>query len=138
MITKTTQLPIRERICIPEYLEGAFKITQDIIDDGAMNNRYFTPRIAYMNGVAFKMLGADEVSPEDPVYADAIREFEKLPHVEFRIRDDDGEIYHYGEMLDYRDHPSGEWEFAPLDSFGNAYGCTSLEYKDKHGKWNYL
>lgn len=138
MITKTTELPTRPRIHIPEYLEGAFKITRDVIDDGEMNGRYFTPRLAYLNGVPFKMLGAYEVSPENPEYAAAILEFETLPHIEFRLLDDDKEIYHYGEMLDYRDHPTGEWEFAPLDSFGNAYGCTSLEYKDKHGTWNYL
>lgn len=138
MITKTTELPVRKLIVIPDYLEGSFKITRDVIDKGAMNGRYFTPRIAYLNDVPFKMLGADEVSPKDPRYAAAIREFEKLPHIEFKLRDDDGEIYFYGEMLDYKDHPTGEWDFAPLDSFGNAYGCTDLEYKDKYGKWKPL
>jgi hypothetical protein len=113
---------------IPEYLEGSFQITLDLIDHGLMNNRYFTPRMLYLHGKPFKMAGTDEVSPKDPQYASPIAEFEKLPKQTFRLKDDDGKVWFVGKMLDYRDTDNdGAWEFAPLDGFGEAYGCTSIE-----------
>lgn len=56
----------------------------------------------------------------------------ELPH-QFRMKDDDGEIYYYGRS-------SSDSSFAPLDDFGmpNA-GCTTIEYyNQKTKKWEIL
>jgi len=56
---------------------------------------------------------------------------------EFRLADDDGNIYFYG----FQDVNFFE-EFNPLDFYGNAYGCVDLHYKDNeagvNGKWRCL
>ena len=44
----------------------------------------------------------------------------------FRLLDDDGEIYFYG----YSSSCDDEAAFEPLDYYGEAYGCTMIEYKD--------
>jgi hypothetical protein len=50
----------------------------------------------------------------------------------FRLLDDDGEIYFYGEWDGLN---RAEWKaFAPLDEWGSAFGCTELQYKDKVSK----
>ncbi len=57
--------------------------------------------------------------------------------VEFRLYDDDGELYYEGAMVPGDD---GESLFAPLDDFGgpNA-GCTRMDTKNKEtGKWEPL
>jgi hypothetical protein len=48
-----------------------------------------------------------------------------FPH-EFRLLDDDCEIYCYG----YGATCDDEAAFAPLDEVGASYGCTSIEYRD--------
>ena len=49
---------------------------------------------------------------------------------EFRLVDDDGEVYCYGRTNDNS-------SFAPLDDWGAHYGCTSIEYY-VDGKWEVL
>lgn len=44
----------------------------------------------------------------------------------FRLLDDDGEVYFYG----YSSSCDDEAAFEPLDCYGEAYGCTAIEYKD--------
>ena len=44
----------------------------------------------------------------------------------FRLLDDDGEIYFYG----YSSTCDDEAAFEPLDYYGEAYGCTMMEYKN--------
>lgn len=44
----------------------------------------------------------------------------------FRLLDDDGEVYFYG----YSSSCDDEDAFEPLDCYGEAYGCTAIEYKD--------
>ena len=44
----------------------------------------------------------------------------------FRLLDDDGVIYFYG----YSSSCDDEAAFKPLDYYGEAYGCTMIEYKD--------
>ena len=44
----------------------------------------------------------------------------------FRLLDDDGEIYFYG----YSSTCDDEAAFEPLDYYGEAYGCTIIEYKN--------
>lgn len=44
----------------------------------------------------------------------------------FRLLDDDGEIYFYG----YSSSCDDEDAFAPLDYYGEAYGCTEIQYKN--------
>ena len=44
----------------------------------------------------------------------------------FRLLDDDGEIYFYG----YSSSCDDEAAFEPLDCYGEAYGCTAIEYKN--------
>lgn len=55
--------------------------------------------------------------------------------LEFRMCDDDGELYYTGKYLG----PDDETLFAPLDDFGtpNA-GCTSIHYKNAQGAWEQL
>ena len=53
----------------------------------------------------------------------------------FRLLDDDGEIYFYG----YSSSCDDEAAFEPLDCYGEAYGCTMIEYKDpKTGEYEQL
>jgi len=53
----------------------------------------------------------------------------------FRLLDDDDQIYFYGWM--YNGEKDFD-EFRPLDEYGEAYGCTSLQYKNKEGEWKCL
>ena len=53
----------------------------------------------------------------------------------FRIRDDDDEIYFYGIFLG--DDWKTEKGFEPLDEYGEAYGCVTIEYLEG-GKWEVL
>lgn len=50
---------------------------------------------------------------------------------EFRMHDDDGELYYSGRIL-YTGDSDGDVEFAPLEDFGmpNA-GCTRIYYRQK-------
>lgn len=54
--------------------------------------------------------------------------------VRFRMMDDDGIVYFTGYF--YGDHAS-EDGFIPLDSYGEAFGCTSIEYMEG-GVWTIL
>ena len=49
---------------------------------------------------------------------------------EFRLVDDDGEVYCYGKTND-------KSSFAPLDDWRNIYGATSIEYLN-NGVWEEL
>jgi hypothetical protein len=58
---------------------------------------------------------------------------QSLPY-KFRMLDDDGNIYFYGES----DDSASESAFAPLDDFGLPYaGCTEIQYLE-NGKWEPL
>lgn len=52
----------------------------------------------------------------------------------FRMMDDDGNLYFTGMF--YGD-ASSEDAFAPLDMYGENYGCTTIEYLE-HGRWTVL
>ena len=45
---------------------------------------------------------------------------------DFRLLDDDGEIYAYGKSTDN----STEAAFDPLDQYMYEYGCTEIQYKN--------
>lgn len=45
---------------------------------------------------------------------------------DFRLLDDDGEVYAYGKSTDN----SSEDAFAPLDRYMYEYGCTEIQYKN--------
>lgn len=53
----------------------------------------------------------------------------------FRLLDDDGEVYFYGEYDGVNECETKA--FAPLDEWGVAFGCTELEYKESH-EWKVL
>lgn len=55
-----------------------------------------------------------------------------LPY-EFRLKDDDGEIYYEGRS----DDNSSQDAFAPLDWAEADAGCTSIEYRNRN-KWEML
>lgn len=59
----------------------------------------------------------------------------KTEGLEFRLRDDDGELYYTGFYLG----PDDETKFAPLDDYGmpNA-GATVIEYRGESGEWERL
>jgi hypothetical protein len=63
---------------------------------------------------------------------------------EFRMLDDDGELYYTGRIIvrgqGDTDRVSGSgWDFAPLDDFGrpNA-GAVDIQYRDASGTWQSL
>lgn len=58
---------------------------------------------------------------------------ELLPNMvhEFRCLDDDNIPYFYGLSSD-------DSSFAPLNRVGLAYGCTTIQYKNKYGKFETL
>jgi hypothetical protein len=56
----------------------------------------------------------------------------ELPH-EFRLKDDDGEIYYEGRS----DDNTSEDAFEPLDWANAGSGCTSIEYLND-GEWEIL
>jgi hypothetical protein len=117
-----------------------FRITQDIIDEGMLSGKYFGVTTFNITDDIVKVTGSERIADSD-----AIKAFDAEEHVEFRLRDDDGIIYHYGEMLKRqldgdmeKEHIMGEEApFEPLDSFGNAFGCTSMEYLE-NGEWKRL
>lgn len=47
---------------------------------------------------------------------------------EFRLKDDDGEVYYEGRCGDL-DNADEEMAFAPLDWAMNDAGCTTMEYR---------
>ncbi|MGV7183786.1 hypothetical protein [Xanthomonas axonopodis] len=55
--------------------------------------------------------------------------------VEFKLRDDDGNLSYQGIYVG----PDDETLFAPLDDFGmpNA-GCTEIAYKNALGNWEWI
>ena len=57
---------------------------------------------------------------------------------EFRLLDDDGEIYYVGACGDL-EKADGDNAFAPLDWAAGDVGCTTMEYR-KHGEteWKIL
>lgn len=59
---------------------------------------------------------------------------ENMPFL-FRLKDDDDIIYAYG----YASTNDDEDAFAPLYEWGQAYGCTSIEYfSESTGEWEQL
>ena len=92
-----------------KFFKGDFLITKDNINDG--EDKGYSNR-------------------KEKEAIDKIKEKGK----QFRLLDDDDNIYYYGKCLtDF-----GENAFKPLDRFGtpNA-GCTSIQYKMK-GSWETL
>ena len=54
---------------------------------------------------------------------------------DFRLLDDDGEIYAYGKSTDN----STLSAFAPLDKYMDIYGCAEIQYKNQNtGKYETL
>lgn len=60
------------------------------------------------------------------VYGNASPEEARVYKYCFRLKDADGKIYAYG-------HSSRE-NFVPLDEYGRALGCVTIEYMN-NGKW---
>ena len=51
---------------------------------------------------------------------------------EFRLLDDDGNLMARGLYVG----DDGEDIFSPLDDYAEAmWGCTQIQYKNKHGEW---
>lgn len=79
------------------------------------------------------------IGPRSASESDEIRLVENEEGIEFRLLDDDGEVYYYGRRLEESDadeYYDSEPELAPLDCFGrpNA-GCTIQQEKNKDGRW---
>lgn len=95
----------------------AFIITRDLIDDG----------------LAVGVVGPGNASDRDEARLKAGE------GIEFRLLDDDREVYYYGRRLEESDADEdyfSENEFAPLECWGlpNA-GCTIQQEKDGEGQW---
>ena len=52
------------------------------------------------------------------------------PHY-FELRDDDNELY-------FRGYSASDSSFAPLDSVGESYGCTTIRYRGNNGRMETL
>lgn len=108
----------------------AWIITKDLIADEE-------DRAAYPDGQS-NFHAVNLVGPRGASEADEAR-LRAGEGVEFRLLDDDGEVYYYGRRLEESDADEwydGESELAPLDNFGapNA-GCTEQQEKNADGKW---
>lgn len=57
-----------------------------------------------------------------------MQEYCKGMEHEFRLLDDDNEIYFLG-MCQGLDDADGDEAFEPLDAIGKPYGCTMLQYR---------
>lgn len=102
----------------------AFIITKDLL--------------AEENGIVSETTDVGVIGPRSASHRDAAR-LRAGDGVEFRLLDDDGEVYYYGRRLEESDADEmygAEPELAPLDCFGgpNA-GCTIQEEKNADGKW---
>ena len=66
-----------------------------------------------------------DLTPED------VRKHPKA--VEYRLKDGDDEVYFYGLFVDLSPEGTEDEfrpsEFEPLDDYGRAFGCVSIEYK---------
>ena len=63
----------------------------------------------------------------------ALNAVHSWPVVEWRAKDDDGDVYAYGKLYGKDVHG-----FEPLDDyFGPAYGCTTIDHKE-NGLWEML
>ena len=79
-------------------------------------------------GIAKGVLYDDDIARE----WDSPNNIDDFPH-SFRLLDDDGEVYFYGNSND-------DSSFDPLDDYGSAFGCTEIQYKSNGhlGKWEIL
>lgn len=53
----------------------------------------------------------------------------------FRLLDDDQEVYFIGYFVDISGKAD---EFEPKDDFGEAFGCTEIQYLNDKGVWKAL
>lgn len=60
--------------------------------------------------------------------------FMEQDRVEWRVKDDDGDIYYEGRMTKERLEDSEERAFGPLDFAAVDAGATTMEYYED-GKW---
>lgn len=60
--------------------------------------------------------------------------FMEKDRVQWRVKDDDGEIYYEGRMTKERLNSAGEAAFGPLDFAMADAGATSMEYYE-NGEW---
>lgn len=71
-----------------------------------------------------------------PNYKDEIiQAFNKEELVDFRLFDDDGELYYSGKMR--KKYLESDYPFGPLDWAMNDSGCTYMEYLED-GAWKIL
>ena len=78
--------------------------------------------------------GKDEYTNRLPDMKDRLKsKYGSVPELhDFRLLDDDGEIYAYGKS-------TNDSSFAPLDRYMYDYGCTEIQYKNKNtGKYETL
>ena len=112
-----------------------FRITKDHIDDGRMNDRIFVEEFILIGGHVKKTTGSTLVIPNE--YPEDVKEFDDAAKTEFRLFDDDGNLYFDGLMTTAQLNGTEDEAFEPLDAFGAAYGCTELMYKE-NGEWKKL
>lgn len=64
-----------------------------------------------------------------------VKSFEKEELIDFRLFDDDGELYYSGKMR--KKYLDSSYPFGPLDWAMNDSGCTYMEYLE-NGVWKIL
>ena len=65
------------------------------------------------------------------------KRFMQRDRVQWRVKDDDGEIYYEGRMTKERLEDSEDRAFGPLDFAAADAGATTMEYLE-NGKWEQL
>jgi hypothetical protein len=95
------------------------------------------------NAYAIGLMGPGE----PPISKDDMKRLKSGEGRQFRLLDDDDNVYYYGRILEQssitEEYESGifgrDSELAPLDNFGSPNaGCTQIEYKNDKGKWEGL
>lgn len=94
-----------------------FKIVKDCLED--------TDILCY--SIPMVEIGTSE-------YKQMIEKFEAGQQFKFRLLDDDKIVYFIG----FSDDCTSEKAFDPLDMYGEAYGCTEIQYLNQEGQWETL
>lgn len=59
--------------------------------------------------------------------------------LDFRMYDDDGNLYYQGRVVFDSDYQAEDMQFEPLTDFGMPYaGCTEIRYLEDDNQWRTL
>jgi len=115
-------------------------ITKDLINTApGEKSKVNFRRVSKEFKEAYRTVIADEHRTETEArQAQMLEEFKDSMNFQFRLYDDDGELYYEGLCKDL-DDVDGDQAFEPLDWAMNDVGCTRMDYRKKGAvKWQTL